>query len=91
MFRDFRANLLALVAGLTRCPTPFTIFDAGAARLSLDATLLQRPIPAAVVPLLREIEFGAPEDAQDVVAMLTGLAGREIISDFDPVVDYLQA
>lgn len=83
---DQRGWLLALAAGLTRCPTPLCLFDSSSNSLMLDAALTAQPIAPRTRELLETIDNGA---TADVVQILNQIAGNPVAT-FRPTNNYLQ-
>jgi len=79
--------LLALAAGLTRCPTPLTRFDGTGRQLTLDAALSGPVIAQDVQDLINEVYAGSPAEVQQI---LNQLLGNQTVSILNQIVNYLQ-
>lgn len=62
-----RGPLLALAAGLTRCPTPFTEFAPDGSTLTLDTTLAAAEIAPEVARLMNRVYPGAPAEVERIL------------------------
>ena len=82
-----RMQLLSLAAGLRRCPTPFTSFDADTQELTLDTSLIGAVIAPQVAALLQQIEPNAPVEIQQIIGLLFQ---QQAVTNLNGVNNYLQ-
>lgn len=87
LVRHHRMQLLALAAGLERCPTPFTLFDADTQELNLDANLAGAIIAPPIAALLQQIEPNAPVEVQQIIALLFQ---QQAVTNLNGINNYLQ-
>jgi hypothetical protein len=80
-----RGQLLALAAGLTRCPTPFSEFAPDGAVLTLDNALAAAEIAPDVARLMNRVYPGAPAEAEKILQASGGT-----VSILNQVHNYLQ-
>jgi hypothetical protein len=64
------SHILALAPYLSRCPSPFSIWNESSAELTLDATLARRPIAGKPQVRISEVAASGAEDAQRIVRLI---------------------
>lgn len=84
---ESRFRILALAAGLDRCPTPYSVWYQSRGSLRLDAALAQPPISASASRLISRIESHAPEDVDQIIGQLNQ---TQLFSVQERVNNYLQ-